>query len=246
MTQPSVLVLGATSDMAQAFARKMANDGFDLVLAGRNTDELDAIRRDLLVRSPSCSVQCLFFDAMDMESHSEMIDRLSPLPEVAACFVGSMGDEIVARYDAGALALILRSNFEGPANVLGLVAKRFEGRGSGTIVGVSSVAGERGRKTNYVYGSAKAGFTAFLSGLRNQLQSAGVHVVTVLPGFVATKMTSHLSLPPALTAKPEAVASAIAKAIRKETNVIYVKPVWFVIMTIIKAIPESIFKKMSL
>lgn len=232
--------------MAQAFVREMASDGFDVVLAGRNLDDLHAIRRDLLVRLPNCSVQCLFFDAVDTESHRAIIDGLTPLPEIAACFVGSMGEEMEARGNASALASILRSNFEGPANVLGLVAKRFEQRGSGTIVGVSSVAGERGRKTNYVYGSAKAGFTAFLSGLRNKMQAEGVHVVTVLPGFVATKMTSHLSLPPALTAKPETVALAIAKAIRSKSNVIYVKPVWFVIMTIIKAIPESIFKKMSL
>jgi len=110
-------------------------------------------------------------------------------------------------------------------------------------VGISSVAGDRGRASNYVYGSAKAGFTAFLSGLRNRLARKGVHVVTVLPGFVATRMTQGLDLPPRLTATPEAVAIAIEAAVNRRRDVIYVKAIWWPIMLIIRHLPEPIFKR---
>lgn len=145
-----------------------------------------------------------------------------------------------------AAARVLRSNFEGPALLFAEIANRFETRGSGTLVGISSVAGERGRATNYVYGSAKAGYTAFLSGLRNRLAQKGVHVVTVLPGFVNTAMTAGMDLPGALTAEPGEVGRAIADAVQTRRNVIYVRPVWRVIMALIRAIPERLFKKMSL
>jgi Short-chain dehydrogenases of various substrate specificities len=136
----------------------------------------------------------------------------------------------------------MRSNYEGPALLTGLIAERFAARGSGTIIGISSVAGERGRASNYVYGSAKAGYTAFLSGLRNRLSKTGVHVMTVLPGFVRTRMTAGMDLPARLTAEPAAVAEAIFRAAGKQRDVIYVKPVWRLVMAIIRAIPEGIFK----
>jgi hypothetical protein len=122
----------------------------------------------------------------------------------------------------------------------------MERRGSGTIVGVSSVAGDRGRATNYVYGSAKAGFTAFLSGLRNRLAAAGVHVVTVKPGFVATRMTEGMKLPPALTAAPDEVARAVLTAVRQRRDTIYVRRIWWPMMVVIRLIPERIFKRMKL
>ncbi len=140
----------------------------------------------------------------------------------------------------------MRSNYEGPASIFAVFANRFEERGQGTLVGISSVAGDRGRATNYVYGSAKAGFTAFLSGLRNRLAKTGVHVVTVLPGFVATQMTEGMDLPKKLTAEPEEVAEAIARAVSKKRNVIYVRSVWWLVMLIIRNIPEFVFKRLKL
>ena len=148
--------------------------------------------------------------------------------------------------DMAAARLVLRSNFEGPAGILGLIANRFEARGSGTIVGISSVAGDRGRATNYVYGSAKAGFTAWLSGLRNRLAGTGVHVLTVKPGFVATAMTEGMDLPERLTAQPQAVGRAVLRAVRARRNVIYVKPVWRLAMLVIRSIPEAVFKKLRI
>ncbi|MDE3123332.1 MAG: SDR family NAD(P)-dependent oxidoreductase, partial [Paracoccaceae bacterium] len=141
---------------------------------------------------------------------------------------------------------VMRTNFEGPAAILAAFANRFEARRSGTIVGISSVAGERGRATNYIYGSAKAGFTAFLSGLRNRLAGKGVHVVTVLPGFVATRMTAGMDLPAKLTAQPSEVGRAVLRAVKTRRNVIYVRPIWQVIMAVIRNIPEGVFKGMKI
>lgn len=140
----------------------------------------------------------------------------------------------------------MRSNCEGPASILAVLANGFEARGGGTLVGISSVAGDRGRATNYIYGSAKAGFTAFLSGLRNRLAKRGVHVVTVLPGFVATQMTEGMDLPAKLTAEPSEVAEAIASAVESKKDVIYVRPIWRLIMMIIRTIPERVFKRMKI
>ena len=114
------------------------------------------------------------------------------------------------------------------------------------LVGVSSVAGERGRASNYVYGSAKAGFSAFLSGLRNRLAGSGVHVVTVKPGYVRTRMTDGMDLPPRLTAEPDEVARAVVRAIRRRRDVVYVRRIWRVIMLAVRAIPERIFKRTRL
>jgi decaprenylphospho-beta-D-erythro-pentofuranosid-2-ulose 2-reductase len=138
---------------------------------------------------------------------------------------------------------VMRSNYEGPASILAVLANVFEKRGRGTLVGISSVAGERGRSSNYVYGSAKAGFTAFLSGLRNRLATRGVHVVTVLPGFVVTQMTEGMNLPVSLTAQPSEVAVAITRAVEQKRDVIYIRPVWWTIMFIIRGIPEVLFKR---
>ena len=143
-------------------------------------------------------------------------------------------------------SLVIRSNYEGPVSILSVLANCFEARGCGCLVGISSVAGERGRASNYVYGSAKAGFTAFLSGLRNRLAKKGVHVVTVLPGFVTTKMTEGMDLPKKLTAQPKEVANAIFNAVQKKQNIIYTRPVWRFIMIIIRNIPEQIFKRLKL
>jgi decaprenylphospho-beta-D-erythro-pentofuranosid-2-ulose 2-reductase len=155
-------------------------------------------------------------------------------------------DQADNELDISSTIRVMRSNYEGPASILSILANKFEARGNGTLVGISSVAGERGRASNYVYGSAKAGFTAFLSGLRNRLAKKGVHVVTVLPGFIATKMTDGLDLPVKLTARPEELATCIEKAIIKKKNIIYVKPIWEIIMMVIRNIPERVFKGLKI
>lgn len=241
----AVLILGARSDIARACAHRFGRAGHPLVLAARDPAVLEADATDLRLRY-QVPVQCVAFDATDVAGHAAFLDALPELPEIALCAVGAMGDQTQSQGDALAAAAVIRANFEGPALILGALAGRFEARGSGTVIGISSVAGERGRASNYVYGAAKAGFTAFLSGLRNRLARGPVRVITVLPGFVATRMTEGMALNPRLTAQPSEVAEAIFRACQKRRDVVYVRPVWRLIMAIIRALPEPVFKRTRL
>ena len=157
-----------------------------------------------------------------------------------------LGDQHLGQDDWKHCHDIINSNYTGAVSILNVVANDFERRKKGVIVGISSVAGERGRQSNYVYGSAKAGFTKYLSGLRNRLYRHGVHVVMVKPGFVRTKMIENISTPGPLTASPKQVAKKTSDAIRKKKNTIYVLSIWSLIMLVIKMIPESIFKRLKL
>lgn len=245
MTKPPVLILGARSDIGKATAHAFAALGHPIQLAARRADTLEAEQSDIALRH-NVDVSLHDFDALDIASHATFVDRLPELPETAVCAVGLMGEQSENEHDFDASTRVMRSNYEGPASILAVLANRFEDRGHGTLVGISSVAGERGRATNYVYGSAKAGFTAFLSGLRNRLAKKGVHVVTVLPGFVATQMTEGMDLPSRLTAQPPEVGEAITRAVAKKRNIIYVRPLWRLIMMIIRNIPEARFKVMKI
>lgn len=245
MSKGAVLILGGRSDIGLAVAHFFASAGHPIQLAARNAASLTEARADLALRH-NVTVTLHEFDAHDTAMHEGFVDTLVPLPQIAVSAIGMLGNQATAEHDMGAASLVMRSNFEAPAAILALLANRFEARGSGTLVGISSVAGDRGRASNYVYGAGKAGFTAFLSGLRNRLASKGVHVVTVLPGFVATRMTEGMELPARLTATPAQVAAAIAKAVRKRRNIIYVLPVWWLIMLIIRNLPEAVFKRTKL
>lgn len=246
MTKGAALIIGARSDIGLATAHSLARQGHPIQLAARNSASLESDRADLQLRY-NVAVTLHEFDACDIATHEAFVDDLPQLPEIAVCAVGAMGESQQANEaDVTAAALVMRSNFEGPATIFAVLANRFAARKSGTLVGISSVAGDRGRASNYVYGAAKAGFTAYLSGLRNRLAKQGVHVVTVKPGFVATRMTAGMDLPPRLTAQPDQVGDAIASAITKKRNVIYVKPIWWLVMLVIRHIPEAIFKKMSI
>lgn len=245
MNKGQVLILGATSDIARAVALRFAAAGHPLILAGRDLPALQREAGDIALRH-AVETRALAFDALEVAGFTAFADALDPLPEVAVCAIGAMGDQRESEQDPQAAAQVLRAGFEGPALILGALAERFAARGSGTLVGISSVAGERGRASNYVYGSAKAGFTAFLSGLRNRLAGQGVHVVTVLPGFVATRMTEGMDLPGPLLAQPGELGEAIFRAVTRRRDVIYVRPVWRLVMAIIRALPERIFKKTRL
>jgi len=244
MTKSPVLLLGARSDIAKALAHRFGSDGRALQLAARNAASLESDRADLELRY-GVSVTLHEFDALATDTHADFVRQLPELPEIAVCAVGLLGAQVDSERDTETAVRIMRSNYEGPASILAVLANSFERRQSGTLVGISSVAGQRGRASNYIYGSAKAGFTAFLSGLRNRLAKKGVHVVTVLPGFVATQMTDGMRLPPALTAQPAEVAAAIAQAVARKRNVIFVRPVWRLVMAVVCSIPESLFKNMK-
>lgn len=245
MSKGPVLILGARSDIGLATAHTFAALGHPIQLAARDADTLDKAKTDLEIRH-QVAVSLHEFDVLDLDGHDKFVDTLAELPQIAVCAVGLLGDQETDEHDPSAAVRVLRTNFEGPASILAVLANRFEKRKAGVLVGISSVAGDRGRATNYVYGSAKAGFTAYLSGLRNRLAKQGVHVVTVLPGFVDTKMTQDLDLPEKLTAQPSDVGTAIERATRKQKNVIYVKPIWAIVMTVIRCIPEAVFKRMRI
>lgn len=243
---PTLLVLGASSDMARAAALVFGTHGWDLLLAGRNTAHIQTIARDLALRCGRDDFPVCTFDALAPETHRVFWDGLPRCPDAVLCAVGGGGDPLVARHDQALADRILRVNFTGLVPVLSLAADVFEQQGGGAIIGISSVAGDRGRAANYVYGSAKAGFTAFLAGLRNRLAGKGVQVITVKPGFAATSMSDGLDLPPLLTAQPAEIGWAIFKAYTKKKNTIYIKPIWYLIMLLIIHTPEWIFNRTNL
>ena len=199
MTKATTLILGARSEIAAAVAHRFAKGGYDIQLAARNAESLVTEKTDIELRY-KVNVTLHEFDALDTVSHLDFARQITPQPEIVVSVVGYMGKQSYSERDPKAASLVMRSNFEGPASIMALFANIFEERGSGCLVGISSVAGVRGRAKNYVYGSAKAGFSAFLSGLRNRLAKKGVHVVTVLPGFIATRITEDMNLPLRLTA----------------------------------------------
>lgn len=246
MSKKNCLILGANSDMAKAVAERFAQEGYNLVMASRILNEDNKRFSDDIKIRFGVTSENIHFDATDYGAHSAFYNTLSVKPDVVISVFGYLGTNKTAEEDFAEAHKIIDSNFTGQVSVLNIVAADFEKRGEGTIIGVSSVAGERGRQSNYIYGASKAAFTAYLSGLRNRLFKSKVHVITVKPGFVYTRMTENLTLPKPVTAHPAQVANAIWNAFRKKKNAIYVLPVWFPIMTMIKAIPEGIFKKLKL
>ena len=240
-----VLIIGAKSDIAKATAREYAKHSYDLYLAARNSSELEEFSKDIMVRSQR-TVKLLELDILDYKSHQSFYDQLEEKPLGVISAIGYLGEQEKAQSDFEEAQRIIDTNYTGVVSLFNIVANDFENRRSGFIVGISSVAGDRGRKSNYIYGSAKAALTAYLSGLRNKLYDAQVHVLTVKPGFVATKMTEDMNLPEKLTAQPEAVAEDIYNAQQKNKNVLYTKWIWKWVMLIIRNIPEFQFKKMSI
>jgi decaprenylphospho-beta-D-erythro-pentofuranosid-2-ulose 2-reductase len=242
---PPVLIVGAASDIGRALAAAYAAAGRPLVLAARQPDRLAADAAALRARH-GVAVALRDLDLLAIADHAALLDGLDPFPGTVVSVAGLLGQQDRAAADPATAELVMRSNYLAPALFLGAVAARMQARGAGTIIGISSVAGERGRASNYVYGSAKAGFTAFLSGLRNRLARSGVRVITVKPGFVRTRRTAGMTLPPLLTAAPAEVARAVLAAERRGRDTLYVRPVWRPIMAAIRLIPEPVFKRLNL
>lgn len=240
-----VLIIGGNSDVGQALARNLAKLGANLILTYRTPGQLNTLKSDMEIRfQTSCELQLL--DILNFDTHQQFYNDLAVKPNMVITTVGYLNDQEKAQVDFSESLRSIQTNFTGLASILNIIANDFEQKKKGIIVGVSSVAGERGRGSNYIYGSAKAAFNTYLSGLRNRLNSANVQVMTIKPGFIKTKMTSHLDLPKALTASPEEVAKDIIKAMNKNKHTVYTKWFWKWIMLIIKAIPEFVFKRMKL
>lgn len=244
MMTPTWIVLGAGSGMARPLLRRFAAQGAQLYLLGRRPEALEEIAEDCRLRGAR-AVTCLAFDARDAAPYAALVERLAAEEGElnAISFTGSMPEQAAIDADPDLIAGVIADNFTGPAIFLQRLLPVLEARGRGTVVAVSSVAGDRGRLGNYVYGAAKAAFSTWASGLRNRAARRGVHVMTVKPGPVDTPMTYGMKLP--FMTSPEAVAQAIEKGIARRRNVIYVAPIWRVIMAVIAHIPEAVFKKMS-
>ena len=240
------IILGASSAMGRAFARHVAAKGCSVILAARDKTEMGQAAEDCRLRGAP-EAWGLTFDARSPGSFQPIYDKAGAQHGTinAAVFVGSMAAQDKIDENPSLGDATIQDTFTGPVNFLHGLVPLIEERGGGTVIGVGSVAGDRGRIGNYTYGAAKAGFHTYLSGLRNRLTRAGGHVVTVKPGFVDTAMTWGL---PGLflVASPEAVAADLWKAAQKKRNTIYTPWFWRWIMLIIRAIPEPIFKKMSI
>ncbi|MEN6487175.1 MAG: SDR family oxidoreductase [Syntrophobacteraceae bacterium] len=242
----NLLILGANSDVAQAVARKFAREEkARLTLASRDMEVLEKRARDISLRYEVEAVP-VFFDATDYSSHAGFYGSLDPKPDGVVAAFGYLGDQTRAQSDFQEAKRIIETNYLGVVSILEIVAADFEKRGHGFIVGISSVAGERGRQSNYVYGSSKAALTNYLSGLRNRLHRRSVSVMTIIPGFIHTKMTDDMRLPTLLTAEPEDVAQDIHKAFRRHKDIRYTRFFWRWIMAIVKAVPEFAFKRLKL
>jgi decaprenylphospho-beta-D-erythro-pentofuranosid-2-ulose 2-reductase len=241
----TVLILGSTSDMAMAIARKFAAQKYDIQLAARNIEQVRPLQSDITIRyQVNCSVHA--FNATAFDTHKSFFADLLPKPDVTVCVFGYMGDNEAAMSNWAEAQTVIQTNYSGAVSILNVASMHYIAAKQGTIVGISSVAGERGRQSNFMYGSAKAGFTAYLSGLRNRMVRENVHVLTVLPGFVYTRMTEDIKLPKPLTAQPSEVGDAVYAGVTKKQNVVYVRWFWRWIMLIIKIIPEPVFKKLKL
>lgn len=243
----NILIVGATSGIAEAVARRYAAEGANLFLVGRNGDKLQVIRRDLLSRGAK-DVQFFTMDCNDINSLSKMMESaFSTLATVDVALIahGTLPDQQRTESDLEYAMSEFRTNAESVIVCLSGLAARMAAQRKGTLAVIGSVAGDRGRASNYLYGSAKAAIDAFASGLRMRLYRHDVHVLVIKPGFVATAMTAKLNLPQRLTAMPETVAIDICKAISKRTDVLYTPWFWAWIMRIIRLVPTSIFKKLN-
>jgi decaprenylphospho-beta-D-erythro-pentofuranosid-2-ulose 2-reductase len=242
----NILVLGGNSDIGLAVAHLFAqNEKANIILASRDVQSLEKRAKNLAIRH-SVKAEALFFDACDYDSHHDFYNKLSLKPDVVVVAFGVLGKQEEAQSDFNEAKKIIETSFLGAVSILELIAADFEKINKGSIIGISSVSGERGRKSNYIYGSAKGAFSIFLSGLRNRLSKKKIHVMTVLPGFVRTKMTQGMDLPEKLLAEPEEAALDIYLGYKKHVDILYTKWMWKYIMMIIKNIPEKVFKKTNI
>lgn len=240
-------IFGATSAIAQQTIRLLARAGAELVLVGRDEAKLEAVAADARVRG-AARVVAAAADLDDVERHQQLVDltweRLGTVDLLLVAH-GLFGDSDACERDGTLARRLLLTNLAGPALLLERVAARMARQGAGTIVGISSVAGDRGRQSNFMYGAAKAGFSAFLAGLRNRLAPSGVHVITVKPGFVDTPMTAGVPKN-VLFVSPERVAIDILRAAARRRDVVYTPWYWRWIMLAVRSVPERVFKRLKL
>ncbi len=237
------LIVAATSDIGRAVAHELARRGFHLHLTARHPDHLADDVQDLRIRY-NVEIRTHALDVCDYTTHPVFAEQLNPIPQVIVLMAGYLGNNEQAEHDLDERRRIMEVNYNGAASVIAALVPHLS---SGAIIaGVSSVAGDRPRGTLYWYGSAKCGLSGFLDGLRMRLYERGIHVITIKPGVVATKMTAHLPIAQTpLTATPERVARDIAHAIEKRKSTLYTPWYWRWIMLVLRWMPETIIRRMK-
>jgi len=244
---PRVFIAGATSAIAQAVGRRLAARGARLFLVARDAGKLGMVESDLRARGAKW-IGCAIADLEGIEGHDALVARALEAMggiEIALIAHGVLPDQAACEANAQPMRAAIHANFVSAASLAGALARRLEGRGPATIAVIGSVAGDRGRRGNYVYGAAKGGLAIYLEGLRHRLHGCGVNVLTVKPGFVDTPMTSAFAKGP-LWASPDRVARGIVRAIDRGSRVAYVPWFWRPIMGVIRAIPDRIFLRTRL
>ena len=241
----TVLILGGNSDVANPLIKNFISLESKLIITTRQNNNISSLKSNLGINNKlNCEV--IFFDVLDYNTHEKFYDSLDSKPDIVICCIGLLGNQKSSEKNFNESQKVINTNYTGIVSILNIIANDFEKKRSGVIVGISSVAGERGRSSNYIYGSSKAALSVYLSGLRNRLWSSNVSVISIKPGFINTKMTYNLDLPNILTASPKKVSKDIIKAIRKQSNIVYTLSIWRYIMLLIKSLPESIFKRLRL
>jgi decaprenylphospho-beta-D-erythro-pentofuranosid-2-ulose 2-reductase len=242
-----ILIIGATSAIAEATARLFAARGDSLILAGRDTQQLNRIAADLKIRG-AASAQALELDVNDFDRHETVIqqatDQLGGL-DIALIAHGTLGNQADCEKDFSLALKELNTNAISVMSLLTVLANRMQAQNSGQLAVIGSVAGDRGRPSNYVYGTAKAAVATFCEGLRARLYSHNVNVLLIKPGFVDTPMTAAFKKGP-LWAKPELIAKLIVRALDRRLAMIYTPSFWALIMLIIRSIPRPIFVRLKL
>jgi short-subunit dehydrogenase len=244
----TVLVIGAGSGIGRALLRQLAAEGARLVVAGRRAEEMERLAADCRVRF-GVEAAPESFDALDFDSHQAFIERCASRFEggfdgVALCH-GEMPDEADARADPHVARRMIDVNYTSAVSLLEAASRNLDQRRSGWILALGSVAGDRGRPGNAIYGSTKAALATYLSGLRSRMARNGIPVVTVKPGVVDTGMTWGLPDLP-LAAAPERVARDAMRGVRRDRAVVYSPWFWAIIMRVIRWIPDRIFKRLDL
>lgn len=243
----NILIVGATSAIAEAVARRYAARGNKLFLLARNAERLVTMAADLKIRG-AAEVYTAVFDANDFDMHQSILDTVNDaLGDIDIVLIahGTLGDQKACEASVTTTLHELTTNAISTIALLTLLANQMELKQRGTIAVIGSVAGDRGRQSNYIYGTAKSAVSTFLQGLRNRLYKSNVHVVTIKPGFVDTPMTAAFPKGP-LWASAETVAIGIEQAIDKKKDVVYLPGFWWFILTIIRLVPEQLFKRLSL
>ena len=244
----NILIIGATSAIAEATARLFAKQNAKLHLLARNLSQLETIAADLKIRGAS-TVTLAGFEANNTETHREVIDNAINILgtiDIVLIAYGTLGSQKASEASAEIAIQELQTNALSTIAILTRLANVMEKQKKGTLAVISSVAGDRGRPSNYVYGTAKAAITTFCQGLSARLNNSGVQVLIIKPGMVDTPMTAEMTMPDILVAKPEQIAFDIVKAIKKRKDVLYTPWFWKYVMMVIIHLPNKFFKKLSL